>query len=433
MSRILPAIISAIVLVLLALVLVITVTSLTPKPEQADEKFGGLSVFSEEVYRDDLVFNIVAQGEVRPRREIVVAPQIAGRIAYVSPDFIDGGFIRKGQALVRLEAADYELAVVRARSGVASAEQRLATEQAQSEIAIQDLQNLGITDSSPLARREPQMVEAQAALESAKAQLADAQLALRRTAVVAPFDGRVREETVEVGQFASPGQSLGRIFATDVVEVALPISDEQLGQLGLPLAFAESDTVKGPKVLFKGTVAGKARVWSGRVTRTSAAVNPQTRLINVIAELKDPYGEGSDDGAPMAPGLFVEANVEGTSVPDLLVAPRSAVRSGDSIFIGDPESSQLRIYEVDLVYSDPDGAWFRSDEVQIGDLALTSPIRGSNDGMTITILQRMEDGSIKNHSLEAAAAALSSEETETEVEESAADEQVALTNKEGVQ
>lgn len=397
MNRILPAIISVIVLAVLALVAIVTVTALQPKPEQADEKFAGMSVFAEEVYRDDLLFKIRAQGEVRPQREIVVAPQISGRIAFVSPDFIDGGFIRRGQTLVRLEAADYELAVVRARSGVASAEQRLAREQAEAEVARQDLVNLGVTNSSPLARREPQLAEAQASLDSAKAQLADAELSLRRTAVVSPFDGRVRSESVDVGQFAGAGQSLGTIFATDVVEVVLPITDEQLGQLGLPLAFAETNTVKGPEVVFTGTVAGEARTWIGRVTRTSAAVNAQTRLINVIAELDDPYGEGADDGAPMAPGLFVDAEINGVGVEDLLVAPRSAVRSGNQLFLGDPENGVLRVIDVDLIYSDPDGAWFRSPDVQTGDLALTSPIRGSNDGMSITILQRMADGTIKNH------------------------------------
>ena len=138
-----------------------TIQVLKPEPEQADEKFSGLSVFAERVGREDLDFTVNAQGEVRPQREIVVAPQIAGRIAYVSPDFIDGGFIRRGQVLVRLEAADYQLAVVRAQSGVASAEQRLAREVAEAEIARQDLENLGITDSSPLARREPQLAEAE--------------------------------------------------------------------------------------------------------------------------------------------------------------------------------------------------------------------------------------------------------------------------------
>ena len=162
-------------------------------------------------------------------------------------------------------------------------------------------------------------------------------------------------------------------------------------------------------VLFSAAVAGEVRQWTGRVTRTSAAVNAQTRLINVIAELRDPYGEGSDDGAPMAPGLFVNADISGTKIEDLLVAPRSAIRGGENIFIGDPEEGVLRIYEVDLVFSSPDGAWFRSPDVAPGDLAITSPIRGSNDGMSITILQRMEDGSIKNHN----EAAKADEEDET--------------------
>ena len=135
----------------------VVLNTLKPKPEQAAERPSGLSVFGEQVVKDDLVFAIQAQGEVRPQREILVAPQIAGRIAYVSSDFIDGGFIRKGQVLIRLENADYKLGVVRAQSGVASAEQRLAREQAEAEIAQQDLISLGITDSSPLARREPQL------------------------------------------------------------------------------------------------------------------------------------------------------------------------------------------------------------------------------------------------------------------------------------
>ena len=401
MSRIISIFITIVALAGMGALAFMTVQVLKPEPEQAEEKFSGLSVFAEEVTQSDLDFTVIAQGEVRPQREIVVAPQIAGRIAFVSPDFIDGGFIRRGQVLVRLEAADYELAVVRAQSGVASAEQRLAREEAEAEIAQQDLINLGITDSSPLARREPQLAEARAALESAKAQLADAELALSRTAVVAPFDGRVREENVDVGQFASPGQSLGRVFATDIVEVALPITDDELGRLGLPLAFAETARNPGPEVVFSASVAGEPRQWIGRVTRSSAAVNAQTRLINVIAELDDPYGAGSDNGAPMAPGLFVNAEIAGTKIENLFVAPRSAIRGGNNIFIGNPAEGVLRIYEVDLVFSSPDGAWFRSPDVYVGDLAITSPIRGSNDGMSITILERMEDGSIKNHNEDA--------------------------------
>jgi RND family efflux transporter MFP subunit len=370
-----------------------------PEPEKADEARAGLNVFAETVYRGELKLSVNAQGEVRPRREIVVAPQITGRVSYVSPDFIDGGFIKKGQLLVRVEAADYELAVVRARSGVASAEQRLAREVAEAELAIQDIQDLGLDDASPLARREPQLAEARASLEGAKAQLKDAELGLNRTAVYAPFDGRVRERSVDIGQVAAAGSALGRIFANDVVEVSLPLDDSEMGRLGLPLAFAASADKPGPKVTFEATVAGVPRQWTGEVVRTAAAVNSMTRQINVIAELKDPYGAGADGDAPMAPGLFVTATIEGETIPDVLIAPRGALRGEDQLFIGDAKAGKLSIRTVDLIYSDAKGAYVRSG-IEAGELAIVSPVQAPFDGMSITVMERLEDGTVKVYDAE---------------------------------
>jgi RND family efflux transporter MFP subunit len=367
-----------------------------PEPDKAEEARAGLNVFAEPIYRDDLHLTVEAQGEVRPRREIIVAPQISGRVAYVAPDFIDGGFIKKGQLLVRVEAADYELAVVRARSGVASAEQRLARELAEAELAVQDIEDLGLEDASPLARREPQLAEARAGLDGAKAQLKDAELGLNRTAVYAPFDGRVRERSVDIGQVVAAGSALGRIFANDVVEVSLPLDDSEMGRLGLPLAFTASADQPGPKVTFTATVAGQPRTWTGEVVRTAAAVNSMTRQINVIAELKDPYGAGADGDAPMAPGLFVNATIEGDTIPDVLVAPRGSLRGEDKLFIGNAEEGKLSIRTVDLVFSDASGAYVRSG-VEEGELAVTSPVQAPFDGMSITVMERLEDGTVKVH------------------------------------
>lgn len=375
---------------------VIALSAVKPAPEKAEEARAGLNVFAEPIRRGDLTLVVESQGEVKPRREIIVAPQISGRISYVSPDFIDGGFINRGQLLVRVEAADYELAVVRAQSSVASAEQALAREEAEAELARQDIQDLGITDASPLARREPQLAEARAALESAKAQLKDAQLALDRTAVYAPFAGRVRERNVDIGQVVAVGQSLGQIFANDVVEVAMPLKDAEMGRLGLPLAFSASANNPGPDVTFRATVGGIEREWHGQVVRTAAAVNSQTRQINVIAELQDPYGAGADGDAPMAPGLFVNATIQGETIEDVLIAPRGALRGDDRLFVGLPEEGKLSIRQVDLIYSDPDGAYVSSG-VEAGELAITSPIQAPFDGMSITVMQRMEDGTIKIH------------------------------------
>lgn len=373
---------------------VFAVNAMKPEPEKSDEPRAGLNVFAEPVTETALTLTVEAQGEVRPKTEIVVAPQTSGRVAYVSPDFIDGGFIRRGQVLVRVESQDYELGVVRARSTVASAEQRLAREIAESELAQQDLEDLGMTDASPLARREPQLAEARASLEAAKSQLQDAELALARTAVIAPFDGRVRERSVDIGQVVAPGQSLGRIFGNDVVEVSLPLKDAELGRLGLPIAFASSAQTPGPEVVFTAVVGGEPRTWRGQVVRTGAAINSQTRQISVIAELKDPFGKGADNGTPMAPGLFVDAQIQGKSLERVLLAPRSALRGDDKLYIGDPKTGKLSIRTIDVTFSDRDGAYFH-DGAEVGELALISPIQAPFDGMAVTVMQRMEDGTVK--------------------------------------
>lgn len=393
MNRIFAILLPILILAGLGIGGIAMLNSIKPETKKAEEAPNSLKVFAEQVRVVDLELTVEAQGEVRPRREIIVAPQIAGRIAYVSPNFIDGGFIRKGQTLVRLETDDYELAIIRAQSGVAGAEQRLFRERAEAEVALQDIKELGIEDASALTRREPQLAEAEASLQSAQAQLADTQLALRRTAVTAPFDGRVREKTVDVGQFVAPGQSLGRIFATDVVEVSLPVTDGELGRIGLPIAFAETAEQPGPKVVFSSSVGGQVRHWEGRIVRTAAAVNSQTRLLNVIAELRDPYGAGSDNNAPMAPGLFVTAEIDGNTIEDILVAPRAALRGKDRVFIGDQENDTLSIRYVDVVYSDETGVYFNSG-VAVGELAITSPIQAAFDGMKLDVIERAEDGSI---------------------------------------
>lgn len=399
MGRLIAIIAPLAILLVVGVFGVSMVIALKPEPKKTEEPRSGLNVFAERITQGSLTLSVETQGEVQPKREITVAPQISGRVAYVSPDFTDGGFIKQGQVLLRLEAADYELGVVRARAAVAGARQRMARERAEADLALRDLADLGLTDVSPLARREPQLAEAQASLDAAEAQLQEAELALSRTRIIAPFDGRVRERTVDIGQFAAPGQSLGRIFATDVVEVALPLKDADLGLLGLPIAFAAGPDRPGPRVVFSAVVAGQDHVWEGEVVRTGAAINSQTRQINVFAELKDPFGAGSDNGVPMAPGLFVNARIEGETLDTVLIAPRAALRGEGRLFVGDPKAGRLSVRDADVVFTDREGAYLRSG-AEAGELAVISPIQAPFDGMSITVLERLPDGTVKVHGLE---------------------------------
>ena len=357
-----------------------------PTPEPAEEAPRGIAVFTAEIVRTDLHLTVTSQGEVRPRREIAISPHISGRISYVSPAFIDGGFVRRGEVLIRIDDADYRLARVRAESQVASAQQALIREQAEAELARQDWEELGTGTASPLALREPQLAQAQASLEAARSQLRDAELALERTVVRAPFEGRIRSKDVDVGQFVSTGSSLGRMFGTDFAEVALPLTDTELGRLGLSFAFEESDEQPGPAVVFSTTVAGERREWYGRVTRTAAAVDPQTRLISAIATVEDPFGEGAADGIPLAPGLFVSAEVSGETIEGLLEAPRAALRGRNQIFVADADELVMRIHEVNVVYTDRDHVYVDAG-VEPGDLAILSPLQAPFDGMSITLAE----------------------------------------------
>lgn len=393
MIRALKFIIPIILIIVVAFIGLRILNANKPVPEVSTEAPKPLSVFGEQIELRTLTFTVKVQGEVRPRSEISVTSQVQGRIDYISDSFVDGGYIARGQTIARLDKADYELAVVRARSGVASAEQALAREQAESELAIKDLEELGIAQSSPLARREPQMAEAQAALDSAIAQLSEANLALERTIIKAPFNVRVRERSADVGQFITPGQTLGSIFATDSVEVALPITDTQMGQLGLPLAFTHSRQTPGPEVIFSTKVGGQMRHWTGRITRTAAAVNSNSRLINIFGELQDPYGAGSDDGIPMAPGLFVNATITGKVIEDVLWAPRAALRGNDELYVGDQDSGTLSIRKIDVLFSDTEGVYFNVG-AEIGELAIVSPVQAAFDGMQLGIRERLADGTI---------------------------------------
>ena len=120
-----------------------------------------------EVQPESVRLSVKAYGTVVPRTESVLAPEIAGRIIYVSPSLRSGGFFEDGERLVQLDSIDYELAAVQARSAVAQAQLRLEQEQAEAAIALREWQSLGEGEASSLLKREPQLAQAQAALESA--------------------------------------------------------------------------------------------------------------------------------------------------------------------------------------------------------------------------------------------------------------------------
>lgn len=349
---------------------IVLMSAMKPKIERAAPETAPPAVFFTLAEEGSQTLDVFAQGEVRPRTDINLTAQVAGQIVSMSDAFVDGGAFEEGDVLIRIEDAPY-------RATAAAAEARLAQEEAEASLARRDYEDLGRQDDpTALALRKPQ-------LEQARAEYRAAQLDLQRTTIRAPFKGRVRERIVGVGQYVAPGAQLGRVFSTDVAEIRLPLTDNDLAKLGLPLAFVETKGNPGPAATLSAYIAGRPHQWSARIARTNGAIDPATRQISAIAVVDDPYGAGaSTDGAPLAMGLFVDAQIEGRRFDNAIVLPRSALHGRDAVYvIGEDDILERR--RVQVVASDKDSFTVAAG-LAPGERIVTSPLRGADDGDKVT-------------------------------------------------
>ena len=337
--------------------------------------------------RGSLNLSVQSQGTVSARTVTDLIPQVSGRVVYVSPSMVAGGFFARDEVLLRLEPKDYELALVNARSSVAQAQLRLQQESAEAEVAATEWEKLGSDDeAAPLVLRKPQIVQASAALEAAQAMLEQAMLDLERTEIRAPFDGRVRRENVDVGQFVSRGNSLAQLYSIDVAEVRLPLSSDDLAYVDLPLAYRDESgaVAAGPGVVLRADWAGKEYTWRGRIARTEGEIDEATRMLYAVAEVKDPYARGADPRRPpLAVGMFVRAEILGKSMAGAIVLPRSSVRGSDTVYVIDSDG-RLRFRKVDIFKNERERVIVRSGLAE-GERVCISPMEAAVDGMRVRV------------------------------------------------
>jgi len=363
----------------------VAMSALKPKPEEKEDVVKAIPVLTAIAAQDDVTLTVNVQGEVQPRTEINLVPQVSGLITYMSPKFIEGGRFNKGDLLARIEPAEFELRVTQAKANVAQAETTITRETSEAAIARRDWEELGRSGQpTPLTLREPQMAEAIAQLASAKARLAEAELQLARTSLYAPFTGRVTMRHVDQGEFVSAGARLGEIYATNIMDVRLPMTNDELRRAGLTLGFEATGKTPGIPVTLSADVAGTYSEWQGRIVRTDSRFDSQTRVLFAYAEVRDPFGSGASNGTPLAPGLFVNAAVEGQKLEDVILIPRSALRGEDKVYLANED--MLSIKTVTVMSSNRDEA-ILDGGIKIGDTVITSPIRGVADGMKIAVVK----------------------------------------------
>ena len=367
-------------LVLLSGVTIVVLLDVTaPKPEIAIEAPRPIRVHTQAAAVATNQLTVQTNGDVRATLRSDLVAQVAGRITEVSDEFVEGGRFLAGETLLRIEDTDYQAALNEAEARVAAAKVDLETAYADADVARQQL--AGVDKPSPLALKKPQVTRAQLALEAAQSGLSLAKTNLERTKIALPYAGRLRSTSVDLGEYVGPGKVLASAFGTDRVEVRLPLTDKQLGALGVPIGY-RAPSGEGLAVDLTAKVAGEQRLWTGRVERLDAAIDPETRVIYATAVVNKPYDlTEAPAQMPLAVGLFVEAAIAGRILTDTIAISSDGLRAGDRVFILDA-NGQLEIRAVEVIYSNTRET-FLAGGIAEGEAVIISAIRNPIPGMAL--------------------------------------------------
>lgn len=304
-----------------------------------------------------------ARGIVRPARQVALVARVDGRIMEVSEQFRDGGLVEEGELLLQVDDESYQLALARHRHDTAAARLHLAEVEARARVA----RRTNGENASPFARLEPHEQEARARLQATEAALRRAAMQVEDTRLTAPFAGRLSEVSVQPGQDIHAGQSLASIYGTSVMEVRLPVRDEWLALIDLPL----TGRLEGQSlpITLHGSFGGVAGEWPGRIVRREGGLG-DNRMIYLVARI-----DGADQaGVPMEPGMLVEAVIRGRAMAGVARLPRSVLAGDSRVWLID-QQQRLRQREVEVLYQDGNHVWLSGGVEEGQRIALNGGLR----------------------------------------------------------
>lgn len=234
-------------------------------------------------------------GTVKAEDRVSIMSEVEGRISWISPNYSNGGTIAANEPIVRIDPAKYELRVAAAQGLVAEAEARLAAQGGSA---------------------------AQAALESARAELGLAELDLSRTEISLPYGVRVIAATASVGELVGPPSIvdaqaiMGAAYRPDALEVDAPVSLDDLDYLE-------------PAIGRTARVYADSVVYDAEIVRVSSVLAPQSRLASAFFRFADGHPV---DTLPL-PNTFVEVEIDGPAFENVYVLPDAVLQDQDTVWV----------------------------------------------------------------------------------------------------
>ncbi len=323
---------------------------------------------------------VSSEGNVQPSVETKLVAQVAGEVIELSSSLVAGGNFSKGDILLKLDPRDYEIALSSSQATLsrAQAEQRFATEEI---TRIRSLYGDELASIAELQSAERLLAVANAASDDAAAAVKRARVDLERTVFTAPFNGRVRAEDVDIGQFLSKGAMIATLYDTDRLQVRLPLADAQLAYLDPSYAQTGISGEEPANVVLTANYAGDMQSWSAKLLRTEGDISTKSRFLHVIVAVTETL---NSNGVRLPVGLFVNAVIDGRTVDNLVSIPRTALRPDNSVMVID-DSDKLHFRDVS-VFKLSDNDVLISEGLASGERISISPLQFVVEGMPVTVI-----------------------------------------------
>ena len=342
---------------------------------------------------------VTTSGTIQADTRGNLVAQVRGEIVKVAESFRSGGSFEEGEVLIEIDPRDYTAELSQASAAVSQAQATYSQEQAFARQAAKDWERLGNSGEAPdLVLRKPQLAAAKAQLDSANARFETAQLNLSRTKITAPYTGRIIERNAALGQYVSIGTPLAEVFATNLVEVRLPLSQTEFSQLGLDGAFTNADK-NDFGVTLSTQLGTQTHSWEAVLTRADSTFDLNTRQIDVFARVIDPF---SNDGSkpPLKIGQFVNATIKGQTLENVVVIPNKALREGSYVFVS--QDKTLVRTPVSVAWQDDQNALIESG-LNTGDLVVTTSLNSTLAGAKVKLPESFNPANIASPSSDDAA------------------------------
>lgn len=294
----------------------------------------------------DYQIKIKSTGTTTPITQTVLTSEVGGEVIYRSKKFSEGSSVISGEILAKIDDTDLQLQYKNALLQLASAEVQFAVQQAEAEIAQEAWEQVGKGTAKDLTAKKPQLKQAKAALEVAKAQVQSAEKKLNKTEITAPYTGRIQNINIDLGSTIIPGQPVGSMYTSNEIEVTLSVKDSDLQFLDIPMDGRKLNPDQKSIVIIKSVYRGEMQEWAGNLERVDGVIDPMTRMIKLIANFKNNFIEETKPILPI--GLFVEAEINGKQLEDIFMIPNTALTPNDELLVLNQDDA-LEIRKVKVI------------------------------------------------------------------------------------